>query len=306
MPITVSPMTDGFAAEVGDLDLAAPLTPSLLDEIRAAFTRYAVLIFPDQRLNVDQHLDFARAFGPLERSVATLMPGQTLRVREEIADVGNLTPAGQVWSADYKLRRFQLGNRLWHTDSSFKTPTGYTSMLYCRSVAPIGGHTEFADLRAAWDALPHSLQQEALRAVGEHSLLHSRKRLGYTEFSEQEQLAWAPVARPLVRTLPDSGRRSLYLASHVGRIEGLDDASGQALLERLTAHATQRQFTYLHRWRLHDLVLWDNRCTMHRGTPFDDTRFPRDMQRATTSDRADALQADLDRARRLAAAPVAP
>ncbi len=308
MPITVSPMTDGFAAEVGDLDLAAPLTPDLMDEVRAAFTRYAVLIFTEQRLSVEQHLNFARAFGPLERSVATLMPGQTLRVREEIADVGNLTPTGQVWSADYKLRRFQLGNRLWHTDSSFKTPTGYTSMLYCRSLAPIGGHTEFADLRAAWEALPEALQAVALRGVGEHSLLHSRKRLGYTEFSEQERQAWAPVARPLVRTLPESGRRSLYLASHVGRIEGLDDPDGQALLERLTTHATQRQFTYLHRWRLHDLVLWDNRCTMHRGTPFDDTRFPRDMQRATTSDRVDALQADLDRARAgaRAASAVAP
>jgi alpha-ketoglutarate-dependent 2,4-dichlorophenoxyacetate dioxygenase len=295
MPITVSPMTDGFAAEVGDLDLSAPLGPQTLHEVREAFARYAVLIFPDQQLSVDQHLDFARAFGPLERSVATLMPGQTLRVRQEIADVGNLTPSGQVWQADYKLRRFQLGNRLWHTDSSFKTPTGYTSMLYCRSVAPIGGHTEFADLRAAWDALPADLQQQALERVGEHSLLHSRKRLGYTDFSEQERITWSPVARPLVRTLPETGRRSLYLASHVGRIPGLDEAAGQALLDRLMSHATQRQFTYLHRWRLHDLVLWDNRCTMHRGTPFDDTRYPRDMQRATTSDRADALQADLSR-----------
>lgn len=296
MPITTSPMTEGFAAEVGDLDLAAPLTDGLVQEIREAFTRYAVLIFPGQQITVEQHLNFARIFGPLERSVATLMPGQKLRVREEIADVGNLTPDGQVWQKDYKHRLFQLGNRLWHTDSSFKTPTGYTSMLYCRSVAPIGGHTEFADLRAAWDALPQDQQEQALTLVGEHSLLHSRKRLGYTDFSEQERLAWAPVPRPLVRTLPESGRRTLYLASHVGRIQGMSDEAGAALLAELTAHATQRQFTYLHRWRVNDLVLWDNRCTMHRGTPFDDTRYPRDMQRATTSDRPDALQADLARA----------
>ena len=296
MPITISPMTEGFAAEVGDLDLAAPLTEALLTEIREAFVRYAVLIFPGQILTVQQHLDFARTFGPLERSVATLMPGQKLRVREEIADVGNLTPEGKVWEKDYKHRLFQLGNRLWHTDSSFKTPTGYTSMLYCRSVAPIGGHTEFADLRAAWDGLAQDQQDRALGLVGEHSLLHSRKLLGYTDFSEQEKIAWAPVPRPLVRTLPESGRRTLYLASHVGRIQGLDDETGAAVLAELTAHATQRQFTYLHRWRLHDLVLWDNRCTMHRGTPFDDTRYPRDMQRATTSDRPDAMQADLARA----------
>lgn len=296
MPITVSPMTDGFAAEVGDIDLAGPLADDVLAQVREAFTRYAVLIFPDQRISVEQHLDFARTFGPLERSVATLMPGQKLRVREEIADVGNLTPDGKVWESNYKHRLFQLGNRLWHTDSSFKTPTGYTSMLYCRSVAPIGGHTEFADLRAAWDALPAGEQARLEKQIGEHSLLHSRKRLGYTDFSEQERIAWAPVARPLVRTLPESGRRTLYLASHVGRIQGLDDEAGEALLAQLTAHATQRQFTYLHRWRLHDLVLWDNRCTMHRGTPFDDTRYPRDMQRATTADRPDALQADLARA----------
>ncbi len=296
MPITISPMTEGFAAEVGDLDLAAPLTDGLVQEIREAFTRYAVLIFPGQQISVEQHLNFARIFGPLERSVATLMPGQKLRVREEIADVGNLTPDGQVWEKNYKHRLFQLGNRLWHTDSSFKTPTGYTSMLYCRSVAPIGGHTEFADLRAAWDALPQDQKEQALTLVGEHSLLHSRKLLGYTDFSEQERIAWAPVPRPLVRTLPESGRRTLYLASHVGRIQGMSDEAGAALLAELSAHATQRQFTYLHRWRLHDLVLWDNRCTMHRGTPFDDTRYPRDMQRATTSDRPDALQADLARA----------
>jgi alpha-ketoglutarate-dependent 2,4-dichlorophenoxyacetate dioxygenase len=301
MPITISPMTEGFAAEVGDLDLAAPLTDALVQEIREAFARYAVLIFPDQHISVEQHLNFARIFGPLERSVATLMPGQKLRVREEIADVGNLKPDGQVWEKDYKHRLFQLGNRLWHTDSSFKTPTGYTSMLYCRSVAPIGGHTEFADLRAAWDALPQDQQEQALTLVGEHSLLHSRKRLGYTDFSEQERIAWAPVPRPLVRTLPESGRRTLYLASHVGRIQGLSDEAGAALLAELSAHATQRKFTYLHRWRLHDLVLWDNRCTMHRGTPFDDTRYPRDMQRATTSDRPDALQADLVRADALVA-----
>ncbi|MEY4863467.1 MAG: hypothetical protein RLZ51_1562 [Pseudomonadota bacterium] len=296
MPITISPMTEGFAAEVGDLDLAAPLTEGQVQEIREAFARFAVLIFPGQQITVEQHLNFARIFGPLERSVATLMPGQKLRVREEIADVGNLTPDGQVWEKDYKHRLFQLGNRLWHTDSSFKTPTGYTSMLYCRSVAPIGGHTEFADLRAAWDALPQDQQERALPLVGEHSLLHSRKLLGYTDFSEQERIAWAPVPRPLVRTLPESGRRTLYLASHVGRIQGMSDEAGAALLAELSAHATQRQFTYLHRWRLHDLVLWDNRCTMHRGTPFDDTRYPRDMQRATTSDRPDALQADLARA----------
>jgi alpha-ketoglutarate-dependent 2,4-dichlorophenoxyacetate dioxygenase len=300
MPITLSAMTPGFAAEVGDIDLAQPLSPADEQAIRAAFTEYGVLIFTAQSLTAQQHLDFAKIFGPLERSVASIMPGQALRVREEIADIANLTPDGKVWDKDNRLRQFQLGNRLWHTDSSFKQPTGYTSMLYCRSVAPVGGHTEFADLRAAYDALDTATLDKIDGLIAEHSLLYSRARLGFTDFSEPERIAFAPQARPLVRTLSDSGRRSLYLASHIGRIRGMDDSAAQALLAQLIAHATERRFTYLHRWRVGDLVLWDNRCTMHRGTPFDDTRFARDMQRATTSDRPDVFAHELAAAAKVA------
>jgi alpha-ketoglutarate-dependent 2,4-dichlorophenoxyacetate dioxygenase len=289
MSITLSPLVPGFACEVGDIDLARPLPADTLAAVRRAFTEHAVLVFPSQDLTVDQHLAFASCFGPLERSVATVMPGETLRVRPEIADIANLTADGAVWGPDHRLRMFQLGNRLWHTDSSFKTPTGYASLLYARSVAPIGGHTEFADLRAAWDALDASLRERVEGRIAEHSLLFSRRRLGFTDWSEPERVAFAPVPRPLVRTLPDSGRRSLYLASHIGRIRGLPDDEAEALLQQLIAHATERRFTYLHRWRVGDLVMWDNRCTMHRGTPFDDTRWPRDLQRATTSDATDAF-----------------
>ena len=291
MPITLSPMTPGFACEVGDIDLSRPLPDDTLAEVRRASADFAVLIFPSQDLTVEQHLAFASHFGPLERSVATVMPGEVLRVRPEIADIANLTADGKVWGADHRLRMFQLGNRLWHTDSSFKQPTGRVSMLYARSVAPIGGHTEFADLRAAWDALDAPTRASIDSLLAEHSLMFSRKKLGFTDWSEQERVAFAPVARPLVRTIPESGRRSLYLASHIGRVRGLADDEAEALLEQLLAHATERRFTYLHRWRVGDLVMWDNRCTMHRGTPFDDTRWPRDMQRATTSDAPDVFEA---------------
>ena len=291
MPITLSPLVPGFACEVGDIDLTRALATDALDAVRRAFTEHAVLVFPGQDLTVDQHLAFAACFGPLERSVATVMPGETLRVRPEIADIANLTADGAVWGRDHRLRMFQLGNRLWHTDSSFKTPTGYASLLYARSVAPIGGHTEFADLRAAWDALDAPTRERIDGLVAEHSLLFSRRRLGFTDWSEPERVAFAPVPRPLVRRLPDSGRRSLYLASHIGRIRGLPDDEAEALVQRLVAHATERRFTYLHRWRVGDLVMWDNRCTMHRGTPFEDTRWPRDLQRATTSDAPDAFDA---------------
>jgi alpha-ketoglutarate-dependent 2,4-dichlorophenoxyacetate dioxygenase len=186
-----------------------------------------------------------------------------------------------------------MGNRLWHTDSSFKQPTGYTSMLYCKSVVPIGGHTEFADLRAAWDTLSEEMKQKVEGLIAEHSLLFSRRRLGFSDFSEQEKTAWTPLPRPVVRTIPESGRRALYLASHIGRIRGMADEEAEALLQQLIAHATDRRITYLHRWRVGDLVLWDNRCTMHRGTEFDDTRYPRDMQRATTEDTPDAFATEL-------------
>ena len=301
MPITLSPMTPGFACEVGDIDLAHPLPADTLAEVRRASADFAVLIFPSQDLTVDQHLAFAAHFGPLERSVATVMPGEVLRVRPEIADIANLTADGKVWGAEHRLRLFQLGNRLWHTDSSFKQPTGRVSMLYARSVAPIGGHTEFADLRAAWDALDETTRTRIDGLLAEHSLMFSRKKLGFTNWSEQERVAFEPVARPLVRTIPESGRRSLYLASHIGRVRGLPDDEAEALVERLVAHATERRFTYLHRWRVGDLVMWDNRCTMHRGTPFDDTRWPRDMQRATTSDAPDVFEAEV--ARRKASQP---
>jgi alpha-ketoglutarate-dependent 2,4-dichlorophenoxyacetate dioxygenase len=292
MSVTILPITASFAAEVGDLDLRKALAPEELDAVRAAFATYAVLVFPSQDLTAEQHLAFASNFGPLERTVQLAMKSERLRVREELADVANIDADGKLWNKDSRMRAFQLqGNRLWHTDSSFKAPSGYASLLYARSIPPLGGHTEFADLRAAYDALPQAIQLRLRGLVADHSLLYSRGKLGFTDFTDEERLAFAPVRRPLVRTLPESGRTTLYIASHIGRIGGLADEETATLMNELTAHATQRQFVYTHRWRVDDLVIWDNRCTMHRGTDYDDLRWPRDMQRATTSDRVDAFGA---------------
>jgi len=295
MPISLFPVTEHFAAEVGEIDLAKPLDAGTLQAVRDAFATYAVLVFPAQQLTIEQHLAFASHFGPLETTVRLGMQhgGKgKLRVREEIADIANLDPDGKVWHENSRARRFQMGNRLWHTDSSFKAPSGYASLLYARSVAPIGGHTEFADLRAACDALPAEKRARLQGLVARHSLLYSRRRLGFTEFTPEEQAAFAPVRRPLVRRIPESGRESLYIASHIGAIEGMADGEAEALLAELIAHATQRQFVYTHRWRVGDLVMWDNRCTMHRGTDYEDTRWQRDLRRATTSDRLDAFGAE--------------
>src|SRR5262245_28962454 len=296
MTISLFPVTECFAAEVGEIDLAQPLDPETLQAVRDAFATYAVLVFPAQQLTIEQHLTFASNFGPLETTVRLSMPKSgKMRVREEIADIANLDANGKLWRKDSRARLFQMGNRLWHTDSSFKAPSGYASMLYARSIAPIGGNTEFADLRAAYDALPTERKNALHGLIAEHSLIYSRGKLGFTEFTPEEKVAFAPVLRPLVRRIPESGRETLYIASHIGKIGGMDDGETRKLVEELTAHATQRQFVYTHRWRVGDLVMWDNRCTMHRGTEFEDTRWVREMLRATTSDRIDAFGAEEQR-----------
>jgi alpha-ketoglutarate-dependent 2,4-dichlorophenoxyacetate dioxygenase len=290
MAITICPVTPTFAAEIGDIDLSKPLDPSEVSEVKDAFTKYAVLIFPDQHLSQDQHLDFAKYFGPLETTIALFRRDTKLRVRQEFADVSNLDPENQVWGKDSRQRMFQLGNRLWHTDSSFKRLPARASLLYARTIPPIGGHTEFADERAAYDALPQATKSRIDALVAEHSIFTSRARLGFSNFSDEERQGLPPVPQVLVRTIPESGRKSLYLASHAGRIFGMPEPEGRALIEELVAHATQRQFVYTHRWRVHDLVIWENRCTMHRGTDFDDLRWKRDMQRATISDVANSCE----------------
>jgi alpha-ketoglutarate-dependent 2,4-dichlorophenoxyacetate dioxygenase len=291
MNISIFPVTPSFVAEIGDLDLGGPLAEEDLKVVRDAFATYAVLVFPAQDLTIDQHLAYAANFGPLERTVEIALGRAKLRIgHEEIADVANLSSDGKIWREDARRRHLSMmGNRLWHTDSSFKAPSGYASLLYARSIPPVGGHTMFADLRAAYDALPESTKLSLRGLMAEHSLLYSRRRIGFTDFTGTEKGASAPVLRPLVRTIPESGRESLYIASHIGRIHGLPDEEAEGLLKELTAHATQPQFVYTHRWRVGDLVMWDNRCTMHRGSEFDDLRWPRDMQRATTSDRIDAF-----------------
>jgi alpha-ketoglutarate-dependent 2,4-dichlorophenoxyacetate dioxygenase len=290
MAITVCPVTQNFAAEIGDVDISRPLDPSDVAAIKQAFAQYAVLIFPEQQLSQDQHLDFARYFGPLETTIALFRKDTKLRLREEFADVSNLAPDNEVWGKDSRQRMFQLGNRLWHTDSSFKRLPALASLLYARSIPPIGGHTEFADERAAYDALPDATKRRLDSLVAEHSIFTSRARLGFTNFSDEERQGLPPVPQVLVRTIPESGRKALYLASHAGRILGMPEAEGRALIDELVAHATQRQFVYTHRWRVHDLVIWDNRCTMHRGADFDDLRFKRDMQRATVCEIANSCE----------------
>jgi alpha-ketoglutarate-dependent 2,4-dichlorophenoxyacetate dioxygenase len=282
--LEVWPITEDFAAEIGDVDLVEDLSDSVVDSIKSAFWKYSVLVFPNQHLSIDQHLDFARRIGELETTVADCRPGSELRVPRHIADVSNLTHNHQIWDADSPQRLHELGNRLWHTDSSFKRRSALASLLYARSIPPVGGHTEFANMRAAYDSLSAERRHQIEPLIAEHCIRYSRARIGFTDFTEEEVEALPPVGRPLVRRIRQTGRPSLYLASHAGKIWGMSDEDGAQLIDELLSHATQRQFVYTHRWRAHDLVMWDNRCTMHRGTPFDDVRWERDVQRATVTD----------------------
>ena len=283
MTLSIHAVTPDFVAEVGDVALNA-VSPADLAAIREAFTRYAVLVFPDQEFDDDSQLAFARHFGPLETTVFMARKGHNLRLHQNMADVGNLDAENRILETSNRQRLYNLGNRLWHTDSSFKRLPAYCSMLHARSIPPIGGHTEFADMRAAYDALPDSTKERIAGLVAEHSIMTSRGKLGFKDFDESERQAFAPVPQVLVRRLPDSGRMSLYIASHAGAIRGMPDDEARQLLDELTAHATQRQFVHAHRWCENDLVIWDDRCTMHRGMEFDDQRYKRDMRRATVSD----------------------
>ncbi len=290
MGITVSPITPSFIAEVGDVDLSQPLAAADFAGIQQAFWQYSVLIFPGQDLTLDQHLAFARKFGPVETD-RTLDPKTTpSRFTGAFADISNLAADGKIWGENSRQRMYKAGNKLWHTDSSFKFLPALCSLLYSRSVAPVGGHTEFADQRAAYDALSGAMKKKLAGLVAEHCIATSRKRSGFTQFTEDEAKRLPPVPQALVRTIPQNDRKTLYVASHAGRIVGLPDAEGRALIDELIAHVTQRQFVYTHRWRLNELVMWDNRCTMHRGTDFDDLRWVRDMRRATVSDVANSCE----------------
>ncbi len=284
MGATVWPVTESFVAEIGDVDLSRPLSVSDWRIIEDAYHRYSVLIFPDQGLDQDQHVAFALRFGSIDRSMVVDMQAETAkRVPAEIADVGNLDPDGNVMGAEDRMGQFQRGNRLWHTDSSFKFVPANASLLYLRSVPPVGGMTEFADMRAAWDALEEPLRRRIEGQVAIHSIATSRAKLGF-EMSAEEQASYPRVPQALVRTHRQSGRRSIYVASHAGQIVGLGESEAVALIDALVSHATQRQFVHAHRWRVNDVVVWDNRCVMHRGRPFDDLRWPRDAQRATSLD----------------------
>jgi len=276
-----------FVAEVSPVDLRRVHDAETLAQIRAGMDEYAVLVFRDQPFADDEQLAFAqRLDGELHTKLGISALQKNRLGNEALGDISNLDENGEIMQSDNRRRMYGLGNRLWHTDASFQDPPGRYSMLSAKVVPPVDADTEFADMRAAYDALPvgDKKRLEGLRV--HHSIAYSRQTLGF-EFSQSEQEALQGAIHPLVRTIPRSHRRSLYVASHASRIIEWPVPEGRLLLRDLIEHATQPEFVYRHAWRVGDLVIWDNRATMHRARPFDDTKYRRELRRVTTLDIAE-------------------
>ncbi len=296
MPITFRQIHPVFVAEVSGVDLRQPLTPDDAAALDAAINKYAVLVFHDQDLTDDQQMAFSRNFGPIEDARGgNITKPQDKRLAVGMNDVSNLGKDGRPLAPDSRQRLFNLGNCLWHSDSSFRPIPAKYSLLSARVVNPIGGNTEFADMRAAYDALDDETKQTIDDLVCEHTQMYSRGSLGFLDFSDEEKQLFKPVLQPLVRRHSQTGRKSLYLSSHAGAIIGLPMPEARVLLRDLTEHATQPAYVYVHKWRLHDLVIWDNRQTMHRVRRYDQAQ-PRDMRRTTVAGDGPAIGARMERA----------
>jgi alpha-ketoglutarate-dependent 2,4-dichlorophenoxyacetate dioxygenase len=286
MPVQIrqigpSTPTGCFAGEVGGVDMRRPLSQDEVAAIHAGMDKYAVLVFRGQAIDDAQQLAFTVSLGEIEHAIGTsLRAANELRLPTTFADVSNLDKDQKPFARDDRRRLFGIGNRLWHSDSSFKVVPAKYSLLHARSVTSTGGNTEFADMRAAYDALDAETREIVAPLVCEHSQIYSRGKLGFTDFTAEETARFAPVRQRLVRTHPVTGRKSLYLSSHAGGIVGWSLPEARALLMDLNEAATQREFVYAHKWRVGDLIMWDNRQTMHRARPFP-AHEPRDMRRTT-------------------------
>lgn len=297
MPLTIQPLHQSLAAEITGVDIAQGVDAATVAALEAANNRYPVLVLRGQKIDKEQQVAFAGMFGPLELMGRNLKEDNyTSKIHKHLADISNVDGEGKVYSAEDRRRLSGLGDALWHTDSSFKAVPAKYSMLYGDRLPPDGHVTEFADLRAAYDALDDAMKDKIADLVAEHSIMRSRSIIGF-EFDAEERAVLPAVKQRVVRLHPGSKRMTLYLASHASHIVGWPVPEGRLLLLDLIGHATQPQFVYRHDWRDGDLVWWDDRCTMHRARPRENGNA-REMRRATVGDYASTL----DQPYRMAAA----
>jgi alpha-ketoglutarate-dependent 2,4-dichlorophenoxyacetate dioxygenase len=302
--VNITPLTrnrpGNFAGMVAGVDLTKILTAEQVSAIEAGMDHYAVLVFRDQPLTDEQQCAYSRNFGELEATLIAQMskPGERRLGPVELGDISNLDPDGNLRDRDDNRRMYALGNRLWHSDASFRaTGAGY-SLLSARVVPQCGGNTEFADMRAAYDTLDDATKALVEDLITEHSIAFSRGELGFSDYPEGHADKVRPVRHSLVRTHPVTGKKSLYLSAHIGTIVGWPMPEARALIRDLTEHATQPHFVYVHQWRVNDLVMWDNRTTMHRARRYRDLQDVRDLRRTSikgtglTAEQAPAMAAE--------------
>jgi alpha-ketoglutarate-dependent 2,4-dichlorophenoxyacetate dioxygenase len=281
MALDLRPLHPLFVAEASGVDLARPLAPETVRAIDGAMDRYGVLVFRDQPLDQDQQIAFARGFGTLDIGLRRATKGAHRFKYDELIDISNVAADGGIAARDSRRVASMVANQLWHSDSSFQCPAAKYSMLSAVVLPSWGGETEYADLRAACDALPERLKAELEGLEAEHYALHSRMMLGTTDWSEEEKNVLPPVRWPILRTHPGSGRKLLFVGIHAREIIGWTLPEGRLMLSDLLEHATQRRFVYRHEWRVGDLVMWDNRATLHRGRRYD-LGERRELRRTTT------------------------
>ncbi len=281
MPVHIEQLGPGFAGSINGLDLRNPLSEQEIIAVHEGMDKYAVLVFKRQTITDAEQLQFSQQLGTIEHAIGTsLREPKDLRLPSTFADVSNLDKDGKPFESDDRRRLFAIGNRLWHSDSSFKVVPAKYSILHAISVPSKGGNTEFAHMPNAYDELENDIKLEVNNYICQHSQMFSRQLVGFTDFTEEERTRFAPVRQCLVRQHPKTCRKSLYLSSHAGLIDGLSVPEARLLLRDLMDHATQKKFVYVHKWSEGDLVIWDNRQTMHRARPFPHNE-PRDMRRTT-------------------------
>src|SRR5438270_5498958 len=298
MPVSIPPLHPMFVGEVAGIDCRRPLNHDEVAAIEAGMDRYAVLVIREQSITDDEQLAFTRHFGELEayRTPGHIRRREAQRLGPGMADFSNLDTDGNIMPADDRVWFFKLADRLWHSDSSFRPVPAKYSLLSARILPSWGGNTEFADMRAAYDALDPRTKAEIEDLVCEHSLIYSRQAIGFTDLAPEELAAFRPVRQRLVRTHPVTRRKSLFLAAHAGVIEGWTVPESRMFLRDLTEHATQPDFVYAHAWEPGDLVMWDNRQVMHRARRFDDRNEIRDMRRTTLAGDAPTIDEGTDHA----------
>jgi len=284
-----------FVGEVSGVDLRKPVDAETLGEIVNASNEYGILVFRDQDITDEQQLAFSENFGTLAGTSLTLRPDYKARLDPRMTDISNVNEKDEVVPASDRRHLYALANRFWHTDNAFRKVAAKYSLLSARVVPPEGGETEFADMRAAYDALPEKMKTFLEGKIAIHSIIYSREIIGFTDYSKEERDGLPAVPHVMVRTHPGSGRKTLYLASYAHEIVGMPTPEARILIHDLIEHATQRQFVYSHKWRVGDVVMWDNRCTMHRARDYDNSHR-RDLHRTTVREDAPSMELPENRA----------